>query len=85
MPRAKKTPQEAQLLHLPPFAIGRETAAAACGVAVSTFELRVAKGDLPKPRQLGGRAVWIPEELRAAIHALPVSELLPPPKSPTAG
>jgi hypothetical protein len=38
MPKAKKTPQEAQLLHLPPFAIGRETAAAACGVAVSTFD-----------------------------------------------
>lgn len=48
-------------------------------ISVRTFEARVRDGTLPKPRQLGGRAVWLLSELHAAAAGLPVSALLPPP------
>lgn len=64
-----------------PITVGREDAAELFGIGVSTFEAHVSRGRLPKPRQLGGRAVWLLEELRAAAASLPVSEMLPPPPS----
>jgi hypothetical protein len=69
-------------IRIEPISVGKEHAAAMLGIAVSTFAAHVARGSLPQPRQLGGRAIWLVSELRLAAHALPVSELLPPPKSP---
>ena len=66
-------------LRIEPISVGRDHAAAMLGIGLSTFEAHVSRGALPRPRQLGGRAVWLVEELRAAAHALPASELLPPP------
>lgn len=66
---------------LEPIAVGRDEAAAMFSIGVSTFELRVSRGELPQPRQLGGRAVWLVDELRAAAASLPVSAMLPPPPS----
>ena len=62
-----------------PIAVGRDAAAAMVGIAVSTFEAHVSRGTLPRPRQLGGRAIWVVRDLEQAIMDLPVSELLPPP------
>lgn len=78
--RAKKSP--ASLVHIEPFAVDRATAATLLGIGVSTFEGHVSRGKLPKPRQLGGRAVWLVDELRQAARDLPVSEMLPPPSAP---
>lgn len=66
------------LVRIEPICVGRDDAARLLGIGVSTLELHTAKGLLPKPRQLGGRAVWLVAELRRAAEALPVSELLPP-------
>ena len=77
MPRAK--PQITDLIRVEPIAVERGTAAAMLSLAVSTFEGHVARGVLPRPRQIGGRVAWLVDELRAAAHALPVSELPPPP------
>jgi hypothetical protein len=65
-------------LRIEPISVGRDHAAAMLGIGTSTFEAHVSRGTLPKPRQLGGRAVWLVEELRSAAIALPVSEMLPP-------
>ena len=66
-------------VQLEPVLADRQTAAALLGgIAVSTFEGHVARGALPQPRQLGGRALWVVAELRTAALALPVSALLPP-------
>ena len=75
-------PPATPLIRLEPIAVDRHDASACLGIALSTFEAHVSRGLLPKPRQLGGRAVWLVDELRTAAHALPVSALLPP---PTAG
>ena len=66
------------MMTVQPIAVDRDTAAAMLSLARSTFEQHVSRGLLPRQRQLGGRAVWLVDELRAAAHALPVSELLPP-------
>jgi predicted DNA-binding transcriptional regulator AlpA len=67
------------VIAIEPIAVGRDHAAELLGLARSTFEIRVARRELPQPRQLGGRAVWLVRELREAAEALPVSEMLPPP------
>lgn len=67
------------LVRIEPITVRGETAAALLGIGLSTLQAHVARGKLPKPRQLGGAAVWVVSELRAAAEALPVSELLPPP------
>jgi predicted DNA-binding transcriptional regulator AlpA len=77
MPRAK--PQTVDLVRIEPIAVERSTAAAMLSLGVSTFEAHVARGTLPRPRQMGGRVAWLVDELRAAAHALPVIELPPPP------
>ena len=62
------------------IAADRATAAAMLNLAVSTFSAYVSRGLLPQPRQIGGNARWLVEDLRTAAHALPVSEILPPPR-----
>lgn len=69
----------APLIRIEPITVGRDDAAQLLGIGCSTFEAHVARGLLPKPRQLGGRSVWLVSELRATAEGLPVSELLPPP------
>lgn len=71
--------QAVPLVRIEPIGVGREDAALLLSIGLSTFEAHVSRGTLPRPRQLGGRAVWLVDELRQAAHALPVSELLPPP------
>lgn len=78
MARPKSQPGPTRIV-MEPISLGREEAAQAIGIARSTFDAHVSRGSLPKPRALGGRAVWLVEELREAIRALPVSQLLPPP------
>jgi len=73
-----KTPPPT-IVQAQPISVGRDDAAMMLGIAVSTFEAHSARGTLPRPRMLGGRAVWLVDELRAAVHALPVSALQPPP------
>lgn len=77
-PRAK--PDTAvTVVRIEPITVDRNTAAVLLGIAVSTLENHVARGTLPKPRQLGGRALWLVSELRETALSLPVSALLPPP------
>lgn len=76
--RSGATAERPALVSMEPIAVDRVEAARALGIAVSTFEGHVSRGTLPKPRQLGGRAIWLVDELRATARALPVSEMLPP-------
>lgn len=64
----------------PPAILRRDAAAAYMGISTSLLEQLVAKGRLPKPRQISATASgWLRVELDAAAHALPVSELAPGP------
>ena len=67
-----------QVIRIEPIAVDRADAATLLGIALSTFEAHVSRRKLPQPRQLGGRALWLVDELRQAANALPVSEMLPP-------
>jgi predicted DNA-binding transcriptional regulator AlpA len=67
------------VISIEPIAVDREQAAALLCISRSHFEAHVARGDLPQPRKIGGRAVWLVSDLRDAAHELPVSDLLPPP------
>lgn len=73
------------IISIEPISVGRDDAAQLIGIAVSTFEAHVARGTLPRARQLGGRAIWLVSELRRAAEALPTSELLPPPAGRVTG
>ncbi len=74
---ARPKAEPVQMIRIEPIAVDRASAAQLLGLGLSTFEARVSRGDLPKPRQIGSRAVWLVDELRAAAQALPVSEMLP--------
>ena len=66
-----------------PIAVDVETAAAMLGgIGRSTFLERVSRGELPKPRKIGARSVWLVEELQAAARNLSVSDERPLPKNP---
>lgn len=66
-----------------PIAVDVETAAAMLGgIGKSTFLERVSRGELPKPRKIGTRSVWLVEELQAVARALPISDERPLPKTP---
>lgn len=68
-------------LTITPIAVDAPTAAEMLGqMAKSTFLARVARGELPRPRRLGGRSMWLVEDLLAAARALPVSDDTPAPK-----
>jgi predicted DNA-binding transcriptional regulator AlpA len=74
---------ESLVLTTAPFAVDVDTAAAMLGgIGRSTFLERVSRGELPKPRKIGARSVWLVEELQAAARALPVSDERPLPKTP---
>ena len=77
MTKARAMAEPGTMIRMDPIAVDRVSAALSLSIGLSTFEARVSRGDLPKPRQLGGRAVWLVDELRAAAQALPVSEMLP--------
>ena len=62
------------------LAVNVETAAAMFSVARSTFLERVRLGDLPKPRKIGARSVWLVEELRQAARELPLADDRPAPR-----
>lgn len=79
MSTARTKAEPVTMIRIEPILVGRASGAMLLGIGISTFEAWVARGLLPKPRQLGGRALWVVDELRAAALALPVSELLPPP------
>jgi predicted DNA-binding transcriptional regulator AlpA len=66
-----------------PIAVDVETAAAMLGgIGRSTFLTRVSRGELPKPRKIGARSMWLVEELQQAARDLPISDSLPLPKNP---
>lgn len=72
-------------LLLTPIAVDAPTAAAMLGqIGESTFLERVSRGELPRPRKLGRRSMWLVEDLLAAARDLPVSDDRPAPKSPRA-
>lgn len=69
------------MIAIEPIAVDREQAAALLSLSLSSLAARVRDGTLPQPRKIGGRAVWLVRELKEAAESLPVSDLLPPPKS----
>lgn len=69
-------------LHIQPIAVDAVTAAAMLGqISETTFWERVSRGELPKPRKIGRRSLWLVEELHAAARALPISDDRPLPKT----
>ena len=68
-------------LTITPIAVDAPTAAEMLGqLGESTFLERVSRGELPRPRKLGRRSMWLVEDLLAAARALPVSDDTPAPK-----
>jgi predicted DNA-binding transcriptional regulator AlpA len=66
-----------------PIAVDAETAAAMLGnLGRSTFLERVSRGELPRPRKIGSRSMWLVEELQAAARNLPLSDARPLPMNP---
>jgi len=69
-----------------PIAVDDLTAAQMLGnLSRSTFHARVRDGSLPPARKLGGRTVWLVEELLEAVRALPVNDGMPLPRPAKAG
>ena len=69
------------MLNITPIAVDSDTAAAMLGgIGRSTFLAKVSRGELPKPRKIGARSLWLVEELLDAARALPVSDDTPLPK-----
>ena len=77
MTAARTKVEPVTMIRIEPIAVDRASAALLLGIGISTLEMHVSRGTLPKPRQLGGRAVWLVDELRATAQALPVSDMLP--------
>ena len=71
----------AVVLQVTPLAVDRDTAAAMCNLGRTAFSAAVARGLLPKPKQINGAARWSVRALAAAIDKLPDSQLLPPPSA----
>jgi predicted DNA-binding transcriptional regulator AlpA len=57
--------------NLPPFTLNRAEAAAYVGVSPNIFDAMVKKGDMPRPRAIGARRLWIRDELERAARELP--------------
>lgn len=69
-------------LNFAPAAMERSTAAAYCGLSVTTFSKEVQEGRAPMPRKLSDRRVaWLRAELDAWLLSCPVSDLAPPPNA----
>jgi predicted DNA-binding transcriptional regulator AlpA len=59
---------------LAPRLIGREAAAAYLSVSPTKFDEMVESGQMPQPRQLGGRRrAWDVRDLDAAVDRLPLA------------
>jgi predicted DNA-binding transcriptional regulator AlpA len=56
---------------LTPRGLDRDQAAAYLGISPTLFDKLVARGHMPRPRQIGGRRVWDRHELDSAFSALP--------------
>jgi len=68
------------MVAIEPLAVDVKMAAAIFSISRSTFLERVSRGDLPKPRKLGARSVWLVEELRQAARELPLADDRPAPR-----
>lgn len=55
---------------LPPRGVNRVQSAAYVGVSPSKFDVMVADGRMPQPKEIDGRVVWDRHELDAAFSAL---------------
>jgi predicted DNA-binding transcriptional regulator AlpA len=64
----------------PKIAVSSATAAAMFEISETLFFKHVALGELPRPRKIGGRSVWLVNELQEAARALPVSDNRPKPR-----
>jgi predicted DNA-binding transcriptional regulator AlpA len=60
--------------NLPPFTLNRAEAAAYVGVSPNIFDAMVKKGDMPRPRAVGARRLWIRDELERAARELPCND-----------
>ena len=79
MKTAKPT---AQVAPFPTAALCRVDACAYVALSDTTFEKLIREGCAPAPRRISpGRVVWLRRELDEWLESLPVSDLLPPPKS----
>lgn len=56
---------------LAPRGLSRPEAAAYIGIGVSKFDRMIAAGQMPRPKDLGGRKVWDRLALDMAFAALP--------------
>jgi hypothetical protein len=56
---------------LPPFALNREQAAAFVNLSVTLFDKCVLAGSMPAPRVLGGRLIYLVEDLMDAARRAP--------------
>lgn len=56
---------------LAPRGLSRPQAAAYIGVSVSTFDIMVSDGRMPKPKRINARIVWDRHRLDEAFAALP--------------
>ena len=62
-----------------PRVVTKEIAAQLLSLSVSSFDRLLAKGSIPKPRQLSpNRVGWLVSDLDAWAEKRPVSDLLPP-------
>jgi len=58
---------------LPPAGLGREDAAAFCGIKRDSFDVAVREGRLPQPIRFGrknGRFIWTVKALEVALEKL---------------
>ena len=60
--------------NLPPFTLNRVEAADYVGVSPNIFDAMVKKGDMPRPRAVGARRLWIRDELERAARELPCND-----------
>ena len=58
-------------LNLPPRGLSREQAAAYYGVSPGLFDVMVADGRAPQPKEINRRLVWDRLQLDSAFSALP--------------
>lgn len=74
--------KRSSLVSVPPIFVGRETAAQALGLGVSTFMREVRAGRIPPARSVSpGRVGWLWTELQEFAARAPIADNLPPPKT----
>lgn len=63
------------------IAVRESEAARLLDIGESTLRRLRARGVIPPPRMIGGSARYLVKELEAAMEAMPVSGLPPPPRA----